>query len=168
MSPPAYIHHVTLATGHSRRSLRAECDTEVLALLGTWMGEALLPDDPSKAPPVPLPVPELAAYSAHILTSAGGLVVTVYGPDRQLEPPASPERIPLVTFAVARKPRHAAKLWTILLRTGIAAPTPTVMPGTPWVAVVQYPTLVSCPTAVEWLGDFTRCVAWAWIERVAD
>ena len=168
MSPPAYLQHVTVTTGHSRHSLRAECGTEVLALLGPWISHALLPDEPNKAPPVPLPVPELAAYSAHVFTTAGGLLVTVYGPDIVTVPPALPEPIPLVTFAVARKPRHAAKLWSLLLRRGVVAPPPPVMPGTPWVATVLHPTLAAFPDSVDWLGDFTRCVAWTWIERVAD
>ncbi|MBP2302502.1 hypothetical protein [Azospirillum picis] len=166
MTAATYLDHVTLTTGHSRRSPRSEVSEEVVSLLAAWLDRALLPDDPLKAPPVPLPVPELQDFTSHVFTLAGGLIVTVYGPDILTVPPAAPEPIPLVTFAVARRSRGADKLWDTLLQ---AAPgvAPPVMPRTPWVAVVEHPTEPIFPDAVGWLGDFERCVAWAWIERVA-
>ena len=35
----------------------------------------------------------------------------------------------------------------------------------PWLAVITHPTLAAHLGATEWLGDFERCVAWAWITR---
>ncbi|NUB17294.1 hypothetical protein GAY28_36265 [Azospirillum brasilense] len=163
-----YLHHITLTTGHSRRSLRSEVEPAVLDAVAPWLDRALLADEPLKAPPVPLPVPDLTEFSAHIFTVPGGLVVTVYGPDNQTVPPAAPTPIPLVTFGVARRSRSAAKLWGVLLKAAPALRAPPDMPGTPWLAAVLHPSLTAFPDAANWLGDFERCVAWAWIERVAD
>ena len=53
-----YINHVTLTTGHCRRSSRDEVSDETLALLYPWMTAAI-----ESGNPMPLPVPALAHYS---------------------------------------------------------------------------------------------------------
>lgn len=168
MSAAAYLHHVTLATGHSRRSPRSDVSPEVVDVVASWLDRALLPDAPSTQAPVPLPVADLAQFSAHVFTTAGGLVVTIYGPDILTLPPRTPTPIPLVTFGVARRSRGAAKLWGDLISAAQAAHSMPPMPGAPWLAVVLHPSLIAFPDASHWLGDFERCVAWAWIDRVAD
>ena len=37
-------------------------------------------------------------------------------------------------------------------------------PEPPWCAVEIHPALALYPAAAEWLGDFERCVAWAWVD----
>lgn len=161
----AYIEHVTLSTGHRSRARRADVAAPVMDVLAPWLDRALLADDPSVA--APLPVPELSDFSATAFTTPGGLVVTVYGPDILSLPPAMPQPIPLVTFGVARRSRGAAKLWDGLVKQVPAGPC-GAMPGAPWLAVLLHPSIVTFPDAANWLGDFERCVAWAWVERVAD
>lgn len=165
-----YLHHITITTGHSRRCLLSEVAPEVLAMMGEWLSQALLSDDGLDQPPVPvpLPVPALAEFSAHVHQSPGGLVVTVYGPDILTVPPAMPEPVPLVTFAVARRERNAAKLWSALILAAQGPLAPPAMPSTPWCGVVLHQGVRFFPDATNWLGDFERCVAWAWILRVAD
>lgn len=38
-------------------------------------------------------------------------------------------------------------------------------PDAPWCAVVLHPSLSAYRGDVEWMGDFERCIAWAWITR---
>jgi len=162
-----FLHHIDITTGRSRRAQRSEVAETVLDVVGPWLDQAMLADNPLKAPPVALPVPELAEFSAHIYPSPGGLVVTVYGPDILTVPPAPSAPIPLVTFGVARRERNAKKLWDYLVQTTPGLRFPPAMPGVPWLGAVPYQTLQFFPDA-SWLADFESCVAWAWIERVAD
>ena len=142
-----YLHHVTLATGHQRRSPRAEVAESAMAVMAAWLDRALLVEAPQ-----PLPVP---GYTAEAMTAPGGLVVTV----------SAVAGVPLVTFGVARRARNAAGLWRRL--SGLAQVQESEPPPAPWIGVVVLPALATDP-AVRWLGDFERCIAWAWIERVAD
>lgn len=157
----SYINHVTLTTGQCRRSPRDEVSDETLALLYPWMTTAI-----ESGNPAPLPVPALAHYSAHVLRDRG-VVVTIYGP---LGPhiagqPYRGERLaPLVTLGIAQRSREAAPLWQMMVDT-FGAPTVAKMPSVPWCAVALHPTLPMFLDAVTWLGDFERCVAWAWITR---
>lgn len=165
MTAPAYIDHVTLTTGHRSCARRADVAAPVLDVVAPWLDRVLLADAPSAA--TPLPVPDLSDFSATAFTTPGGLVVTVYGPDILSLPPAMPEPIPLVTFGVARRSRGAAKLWDSLVKQDPTGRCGT-MPGAPWLAVLLHPSLTIFPDAAHWLGDFERCVAWAWVERLAD
>jgi hypothetical protein len=154
-----YITHVTLGTGHSRRSLRDEVRGDVMDVVAPWLSDALVGEAA-----VPLPVEVLSEFTAQPLTTSGGLVVTVSGPDILSLVP-DPGGIPLVTFGVARRSRGAGQLWDQLAKASGATTAP---PPVPWCAVIIYPTLKAFPDAANWLGDFERCVAWAWIERAAD
>jgi hypothetical protein len=73
--------------------------------------------------------------------------------------------VPLVTIAVAAKSKVSARLWSELQRP-IPGSSPAAgdPPRAPWVAARLYPTLALDPDAAVWLGDFERCLAWAWIE----
>lgn len=68
-----------------------------------------------------------------------------------------------MTFAVA--PDGAPLAWRSLhrrpSRNGVPAPQE---PEAPWCAVLLHKTLPLGGDATLWLGDFERCVAWAWIE----
>jgi hypothetical protein len=101
----------------------------------------------------------LSDYGARCLTQDGALVVTVYAPQPQVG-----QRPPLVTFGVAHRSRQGAALWTELLKVGPAAPG-TREPHAPWCGVHVHPSIVGYMDALSWLGDFERCVAWAWISK---
>lgn len=70
----------------------------------------------------------------------------------------------LITIRIAQRSRESADLWVSMLahfggKPGITAP------GAPWAAVAIHATLGGYPDALQWLTDFERCLAWAWISR---
>lgn len=81
--------------------------------------------------------------------------------------------VPLVMFGLADSPESAAEIWTQLeslylsltdsgpfAAVNFAAPK---QPSLPWCAAA---TILPDP-AMHWLGDFERCIAWAWLEKTA-
>lgn len=158
-----YLNHITLSTGRNARSERSGVDDSVLALLSPWLKKII-----NSGQAMPLPVDDLSHFSAKAFVQDGGLVVTVYGPSGPHErgTPANAD-IPLVTFGVAQRSRHGGDLWTMLLANfkqldGIK------QPSAPWCAVVVHPSAFAHRDALDWLADFERCVAWAWITRQPD
>ncbi len=149
-----YITHITLTTGHVVRQQRGDVPDAALAALVPWLAGAL-----ARGQRTPLPWLH-GGYSALALQQDGALVVTVYGPDPDIGKPEA-----LATFGVAPRSRSAAPVWNLLMETQPDVITSLSMPGAPWCAVVPYPVLVAHPDAIEWLGDFERCVAWAWASR---
>lgn len=142
-----YISHVTLTTGDLARTSRDDVAPEVTSLLAEWLAPIV-----NSGLRHPLPVPELAHFSAQAAVQDGSLLVTVY---------AGPT-VPLVTFGVARRSRHGPALWA-LLTAAFETRAGLVMPASPWVAVALHPALSAGAVAPDWLGDFERCIAWAWL-----
>lgn len=144
----SYINHITLSTGHNRRSPKHEVGAVTIAWLRPWLDKLL-----AGGVPLPLPEPSLAAYSASAHIEQGGLVMTVFaGADA------------LVTFAVAARSRQSDPLWAYMTAQHGAAPG-LAAPAVPWLAVALRPGLVAHSAAIEWVGDFERCVAWAWLSQ---
>ena len=156
-----YIHHITLANGHLARTQRADVSAAATQLLTDW-----LPTVTNTGRTHPLPVPELAHYSAQVLVQEGALVVTVSAPagPHQVGRPHAGDAMPLVTFGVAQRSRQGAGLWRSMVGAFGAKPG-LQEPGAPWLAVAVHPTLAHYRGATDWLADFERCVAWAWITR---
>ena len=154
-----YINHITLSTGHLRRSSLSEVPDETLAFLRPWLDAAL-----KSEVPIPLPADELAHYSAMAIHEIG-LVVTVYAPAGPHLPgkPHTGENAPIATFGVAKRSREAAPLWEKLKKHFSNRPSPA--PETPWCAVALHDNLIAFADAQEWLGDFERCIAWTWLTR---
>lgn len=155
-----YINHLTLSTGHCRRSPRDEVDDATLALLHPWLLAAL-----SSGAIEPLPVDALSHFGARVIKDIG-LVVTLYAP-RGPHTPGRPhvgEWLPLVTLGVAQRSRESAELWAALV-ANLGAKPGTTIPSTPWVAVAIHDTTGGYLDALQWLGDLERCIAWAWITR---
>lgn len=162
--PPSspYLAQLTLTTGHLRRSYRHEVGDEALALLAPWLANAL-----STGAREPLQVASLAHFAASATVEDGALICTVWGPPSSQQSAAAVHpaaAIPLVTFGVAQRSRHAAALWPLLVALDGAADG-LQRPPSPWCAVSLQLGLLLHPTASEWLGEFERCVAWAWITR---
>lgn len=144
----SYINHITLSTGHSRKSPRQEVGADTVAWLRPWLDRLL-----AIGVPLPLPEPSLARYSASAHIEHGGLVMTVFaGADA------------LVTFAVAGRSRQSDPLWAYMTAQHGAAPG-LAAPATPWLAVAIRPGLTVNSAAAEWLGDFERCVAWTFLSK---
>lgn len=157
-----YLTHLTLSTGHTRRSDRAEVSGETLARVGPWLAALV-----ESGQPAPVPVSSLADYSGHAAVFEGALICTISGPAPSTGPMAG-KAPPLVSIGVARRSRHGAVLWPLMIGPVMPPARPGIkQPGTPWCAVAIWPTLALHPQAVEWLGDLERCIAWAWLEREA-
>jgi hypothetical protein len=158
-----YIYHLTLTTGHTARTSRADVGDEALAIVVPWLRRVV-----DTGQPAPLPAESLRHFSAIAFERDGGLLVTVYGPIGP-HTPGNPAKagLPLVTFAVAHRSRHGVQLWDMLIDSFPAHPAGIKQPATPWCATVLHPTAVAYPDSLEWLADFGRCCAWAWITRNA-
>lgn len=153
MSLPSYIWHVTLDTGHGRRSPRSEVSDDVLAHVRDLIAAALDGNHPA----LPVPGFRLSASAA-----GGGLIATVLadiGQDKD---------VPILTVGVARKSLGAGRLWTVLHKDRIGIPTPLAtdvgdVPAAPWVAA-RFEIGIIAVSNPGWLGDFERVLAWAWLE----
>jgi hypothetical protein len=132
------MQHLTLDTGHTRASFRDELDPAVL--------ERLRPMTVTGTHRMPL------GCSAKVTVDGPAALVTV-----------SRGEAPLVTFGVAADEKGAAELWSLIGRPGVPKP-----PATPWLAVKLEPGLLLHRDHADWLGDFERCWAWAWLEERAD
>lgn len=158
------LQHITINTGHSRWSDREEVGDVPLAVVSGLLDQAL-----AVAGPIPLAPAALSHYTLKATVDGGALLATVSGP---IGPhlPGAPHRgstAPLATIAVARRNRQTRALWTMIWASHDPAVPPP--PGSaPWIAVLLHPTLNLYPDAQRWLGDFERCLAWAWIERRKD
>lgn len=143
-----YISHITMGTGHNRRSPQSEVGAGVIAWLSPWLDKLL-----ENGGALPLPEPSLGSCSAAAHIEQGGLVMTVFaGAD------------PLVTFAVAGRSRQSAALWAYMQAQHGAAPGLTA-PDAPWLAVAMRSGFAAHPDVAAWLADFERCVAWTFLSK---
>ena len=159
-----YINHITLNTGHIARTSRADVAPAATQLLADWLPTAI-----NNGKAHPLPVPELSHISAQVFVQDGALVVTVsapVGPHTQGKPHTG-KAMPLVTFGVAQRSRQGAPLWDMLIKS-FDGKSGIKQPNAPFCAVAIHPSITAYTGPVEWLGDFERCAAWAWITRNPD
>lgn len=155
-----FLNHITLSTGHIRRSPRAEVSGETLARVSPWLA-ALLESSQS----APLPVSGLSDYAAIAQVFDGGLIVTISGP-APTSVPMDGKAPPLISMGVAKRSRHGEALWALMTGPVMPPVHPGLQrPGEPWAAVAIWPTIALHPDALEWLGDLERCIAWAWLGR---
>ena len=159
-----YLHHITTSTGHTRRSPRSEVADDTLAIVrpilrAALRGRAAIPGVPD-------------GYSITAASEGDSLIATVWH-DHEWPPSATVGReqdhapriatdpyAPLVTIGVARSDADALALWAQLRTHGdVALDRP---PPAAWCAAVIHQTIALYPDAAHWLGDFERCLAWAW------
>jgi hypothetical protein len=147
---------VTITTGHRRLSPRHEVSDTVLPTVASLLHEALAGGQP---------VIPVRGSPCRLLATADGelLVCSVWTTGA-----------PLVTFAVAPDGQSAGgrNLWEDLHATALPVrlwqwpKTAASMPPIgPFCAVRLELGLALNPESSVWLGDFERCVAWAWLER---
>jgi hypothetical protein len=150
-----HIHHLTLTTGHSRRSHRDEITPETMRAAGDLLTRGI----------------EAGRLELDMIQPAGHWLRITSTPDRRclLATVSHGDELPLVTFGVALRPRCGAALWRGLLDCdpliyGPMQGDPDAQPQTPWCAARIEPGLVYMPDAGAWLGDLERCIAWAWLD----
>ena len=146
-----YLIHLTLQTGHSRRSPRAEVADHVVTYCRELIDAALAQDGAQIA------IQGLPAGWTLSARSAGrhALLATVWRDDQ-----------PMVTIGVATHSRAGAALWRLLIETAPTPGQPLDCPAEPWVVARLEPALVTASRdVIEALGDLERCLGWAWIER---
>ena len=122
-----YINHITLSTGHCRRSPRSEVSDATLDILRPWLLDLV-----ESAGKSPLPVAELSHFSALAIVEVG-LVVTIYGPSGPYISgrPNKTDGAPIVTIGVAQRTRQGSELWSKLSKhfvtvagLGVLSPNP--------------------------------------------
>ena len=153
-----YIRHVTLSTGDVRDSYASEIGDAALSVCRALIERALRGQIVES-----VPLPGVPGYSLHVRATARCLTARVYAD-------GAPS-ILVVTIGIATHSRCGSRLWRALHTCG-ADPVPVVTdpercPPEPWVAAALDVGIAQYPDAVQCLGDFERCLAWAWIGRVA-
>jgi hypothetical protein len=152
MTAPAYLEHVTLDTGHTRRSPRSEAADEVVRGLATGLDRAI-------AMKAREPVPGFALFSYNVTALGGAAIFTLWR-----------EAAPVVTFGVAADAKDSAELWRLLHQGGAGkhATNPERPPAAPWIGARMEAGAASTPhDDLLWIAKFERSLAWALIERRA-
>ena len=154
----AYLHHVTLDTGHVRRSYRREVSDEATSFGADLARRSL---HAGAAIPV-MPEGRLAPFSIQCVACPPALLATISGPRgprRDGAPHAGP-MLPVLTFAVAPRSTVSQKLWDMIARPE----DPAERPAAPWLAARIWPTAAAYHEDLIWMADMSRCIAWGWIE----
>ena len=142
-----YIDHLTLNTGHLRRSWRGEVADNVVEHTRDLLADAI-----QSGGDAAMPVPGYRLY-VEPFGSRRAALCTVY---RGAEP--------IATIGIAARPARALWGQLIALRHRLAPEAPPLSePQAPWCAVMVLPAIRDAVDALDWLGDFERCAAWAWI-----
>jgi len=134
------ILHITLQTGQSRRSYREDVEDSTIALL-----RPLLQADGD------YDLPLIENRCLKITRSGRLLLATVHAETR------------ICTIGVANQTVGAEKLWQILHEEVKVATNRDRVPPSPWCAVRLETGIGDHPEDAQWLPDFERCLAWAWI-----
>ncbi len=146
-----YLNHITLSTGHTRRSARAEVSDGTIGALTPWLQSAIAHKDDY---PLPGTLGTADGFVAQVSVEHGALLCSV----------GQQQTGPLVTFGVAARSRQSGELWAMLCAQYGAAEA-LMAPATPWCAVALHSAFALQHGMAAWIGDFERCVAWTWIER---
>lgn len=151
MTPPRYIRHVTLTTGHVRESWRHEISDEALAACRRLLTEMTATEGAIAQ------IPGVGDYCLSGTAAGACLVATIW---------SGAPSVCIATIGVAAQSRCGARLWRELHRWGQTpvVTDPAHCPAEPWVAVALEAGLAQHGEAAQWLGDFERCLAWAWVE----
>lgn len=148
-----YLHHVTLTTGHVRRSWRHEIEPDIFPRLA----ELIESGREETGALIPGVSPQCWLY---IEDTARCALCSV-----KLE-----DDVPLLTFVVANHARCGSQLWELLHNT---ATTPVATradqrPPEPWCGVRIEMAAAMFPEPhplLPTLADMERRIAWAWLAR---
>lgn len=137
------MQHITLLTGHTRWSPREEVADDLMRLLVDHLALGLR----ERAP-----IPGQPAYVMHATADDGALVATVSMADGG---------VPVLSILTIPATHDAPAILRAVRWTLTDLPTPG-----PWCLVQIYPAgvLAMDPRDMDWIGDYERCLAWAWLE----
>jgi hypothetical protein len=150
VTAPRQIEHVTLDTGHARRSPRSAIEDEIIRVLDAGFDRAITTGARE-------PVPGWAPFSFSVTVEAGAAIVKLWR-----------EATPVVTFGIAADAASSPKLWRLLHDGGAGrhATSPDRPPAAPWIgARMEIGAALTAPDDLLWIADFERCFAWAFIDR---
>ena len=140
--------HYTISTGDIRRSPRAEVGDDVIAALASTLATGWHQ------------VPGFPSHRVRVTIDGAVLLATVHVARRFEHPLSWPDDIPLVTFGVAVDQAGLAALRELLhVQPGADVWAPACL-----VRIEPF-VVLGAPRSLEWIGDYERCVAWAWIEH---
>lgn len=144
-----FVHHVTITTGHTRKSFRDEVDDDAVEFCRALIAQAI-----NGARPV-VPGTNRCWLSADT-SRKRGLLCSVRDPQTDK---------PIVTFAIAPNSLSAAVLWRLLVETASTPVVPVDCPPAPYCAVRLEQAAMNHAPVLPVLADFERCIAWAWLEK---
>jgi hypothetical protein len=167
MTPDArYLHHVTMTTGHVRRSVRAEISAEALAVCRELLDTVRAGRPLDTGAPIPgLLHPSGQPYHLVLADDPSSrcllLAVTAARGQR------------LVTLGLAGHSRCGARLWRALhtYAREWALPVATDAgrcPPEPWAAALLDADSPQHLAVLPALGDLERCLGWAWFEMISS
>lgn len=141
MMTNSYLYHVTVTSGHARKSYRSEISPDALAVCAELIHQI------RERPLTPIPMPGPAGYE---------IVGSLDGPCGLAQVFAVGKEQPLVTMGIASRERCGIDPWKLLGGKG-------PQPRAPWLAVKVEVGIID-DSAMHWLGDFERCLGWAFID----
>jgi hypothetical protein len=145
----AYLNHITLETGHVHRSPRADISAETLQFVTPHLMRAI-----ERGEDVILAPGETGEFVLRATAAGAFLLATAI----------SRRHGPLITFGVAPRSRNAGRLWESLHQGRTVETHRGDVPAAPWLAARMETTNVLALASARWLADYSRCLAWAWIE----
>ena len=134
-----YINHVTLNTGHTRKSYPNEVDRELYFILKRILNDSFQPEGAK-------------LFDAYILKGTpleSGAIFTLY----------KDGKIPILTTAATRN--QNSELWKMLLETStITINKKLAEPIAPYIVDRIEIGLVFDLQASSWTGDMSKCLGW--------
>ena len=145
-----YLNHLTLNTGHIRRSSRGDVAPEAISHTRDLLADAIF-----AGAPIAMPVPGYC------------LQVEPFGSRRSMLATVSRGTDPLLSIGVAARATVAMWGQMLALQHQVWPDLPALdQPSAPWCAALLLPALAHDHGAASWLGDFEQCAAWAWLDGV--
>lgn len=143
-----YLYHVTLQTGHSRKSYRSEVSDEAIAFCRDLLNKMQSGERVEIPPGGYFCSARISGHCATFSVFAGTTL--------------------LLAFGVVEHERCGAELWRGLHNVeGLPATTdPESQPRAPWIGVALAEGLTMYPQTSGWLGDFERVLAWSFLESL--
>jgi len=154
---PSALEHITLNTGHMRVSPREEVSQEVIDICRDLIVR-------STSPNAHIPIPACEPYFVKSVVDGSNMCATV-------SKLVAGTQIPVVAIGVALEAGYGVKLWEEM-HSSANMPLITEAdsaPKRPWVAArLEFEGIFLAFDAMHWLGDFERCLAFAFADYASQ